>query len=425
MGGMGGMGDPYGMGDYGGGEPNPPPFDDITSLETLEDFIHHTADDTEIGGGVLGIFEIPEFPDEENAEQMEGIQESAAYQAAEAYFEAARNMHERGYRFGFSTTPELVEHFKVKGWKIFVYLPPFYVAKEHGEKPRKRFPGATSLQSRSLETFIEANSIPLVGRITPDNENIFRFSEKPVFTLFSEVSKDENTKLLAEKLRKIAIKYKDEALFALVDKNQAMVLKAFKLWDVEEEKVEDKDFQAMFCRDSQAKKAWKAKSSLFQDFEAFVEAVMKGSLDDEIIEEVELPGSDTDDYYEDTGEEKFDDGVESVDENSLQELLDSSNKHVLVEFYAPWCGHCQQFAPEYAKIAEQLNGESVVVVKMNGDENVVPPQFTVEGFPTLYFVPKDRKLKPVSYEGKLSRAAIIDFVKNHDHNHIGENIKEL
>lgn len=57
---MAGMGGGMGGGYGGYGEPQPPPFDEINSMEDFEDFIHHSADETEVGGGVLGLFDIPE-----------------------------------------------------------------------------------------------------------------------------------------------------------------------------------------------------------------------------------------------------------------------------------------------------------------------------------------------------------------------------
>ena len=57
----------------------------------------------------------------------------------------------------------------------------------------------------------------------------------------------------------------------------------------------------------------------------------------------------------------------------------------LVEFYAPWCGHCQKLAPEYGKAAKALKG-IVRVAAVNADEHKQFAQrFGVKGFPTIRF----------------------------------------
>lgn len=46
----------------------------------------------------------------------------------------------------------------------------------------------------------------------------------------------------------------------------------------------------------------------------------------------------------------------------------------------------------------QLKDEDVAIVKMDATANDVPPSFDVRGFPTLFWLPKDKKEKPIPYE---------------------------
>ena len=86
-------------------------------------------------------------------------------------------------------------------------------------------------------------------------------------------------------------------------------------------------------------------------------------------------------------------------ENFESEVL-NSNKTVLLDFYADWCGPCQMVAPVLAQIAEER--EDIVVGKINVDEEMqLALKFGVESIPMLVVI-KDGKLisKSVGFKPK-------------------------
>ena len=72
-----------------------------------------------------------------------------------------------------------------------------------------------------------------------------------------------------------------------------------------------------------------------------------------------------------------------VNKNNFQEEVLNSDKPVLVDFWAPWCGPCRMVLPIIEEIAEE--NEEIKVVKINVDEDPeLANQFGVMTIPTLY-----------------------------------------
>ena len=128
-------------------------------------------------------------------------------------------------------------------------------------------------------------------------------------------------------------------------------------------------------------------------FEAFLKAFEAGSLEPYLKSEP-VP-------EDNTGPVKV-----AVAKN-FQALVADSTKDVLIEFYAPWCGHCKKLTPIYDELGQKMEGENVEIVKMDATANDVPPGYDVRGFPTIFWVPKTTKT-PVAYNGGRE---VDDFVK--------------
>jgi len=106
--------------------------------------------------------------------------------------------------------------------------------------------------------------------------------------------------------------------------------------------------------------------------------------------------------------ESNDEPVKVAVGTNFNEIVTDNGKDTLIEFYAPWCGHCKKLTPIYDELGLKMKDEDVAIVKIDASNNDVPPTYQVRGFPTLYWAPKDAKSNPIAYEGGRE---LDDFVK--------------
>jgi len=100
------------------------------------------------------------------------------------------------------------------------------------------------------------------------------------------------------------------------------------------------------------------------------------------------------------------DVIDLTPKNFDKEVL-KSDEVWMVEFYAPWCGHCQRLVPDYTKAAKALKGV-VKVGAVNADEHrSLGGQYGVQGFPTIKIFGLDKK-KPEDFNGQRTAQGLAD-----------------
>ncbi|KAK8692216.1 hypothetical protein V6N13_075690 [Hibiscus sabdariffa] len=216
----------------------------------------------------------------------------------------------------------------------------------------------------ALEKFVEESSIPLVTLFNKDPSNhpfVIKFYNSPnaKAMLFANLS-NEGTDSLKSKYREVAEQYKGQGIGFLLGDLEASQA-AFQYFGVQESQV-----PLIIIQNNDGKKYLKPNLKA-DDIASFVKDYKEGKVPPYVKSEP-VP-------------EENNEPVKVVVADTLEDMVFKSGKNVLLEFYAPWCGHCKKLAPILDEVAVHYEKDaSVLIAKLDATANDISDgKFDVRG----------------------------------------------
>jgi protein disulfide isomerase family A protein 3 len=376
----------------------------VTGYPTLKVFRQGTASDYKGPRDAAGIASymqkqaVPAISVFKNLAELEKfVQDDAAVVyfgeasgKAHKTFEQVAAQQRETFRFGQTTAEDILAKYGHKDEVVLVQ------STRYSQSPLEV--ATLAHKEGDLLAFINKNILPLVGEITDDNQAHYHNKDVPLVKIYSDLNWQLNSKganYLLNKVRKVAKEYKDKFVFAVASKGKY------------QKEVDDfglpKGENPFVIHDTKKGHKYPA-SSLFsgESLKEHLDAFLGNKLESYVKSEP-VP------------ESQPEDGPVVVVGKNFEEVVLDSTKDVLLEAYAPWCGHCKTLEPKYNELAQKMKkySNSLTIAKVDATANDLPPKFAVSGFPTIFFVPANKKDAPVKYDGAREVSDFVSYIKKH------------
>jgi protein disulfide-isomerase A1 len=301
--------------------------------------------------------------------------------STEVFTQAAEKLRDN-YPFGVSTDAALAEAEGVKAPAVVLY--------KDFDEGKSVF--SEKFDAEEIEKFAKTSATPLIGEVGPETYSDYMSAGIPLAYIFAET--DEERKEISEKLKPIAEAHRGVINFGTID------AKAFGAHAGNLNLKADK-FPAFAIQEVAKNQKFpfdQEKEITLESIKAFVDDFVAGKIDPSIKSEP-VP-------------ETQEGPVAVVVAKNYDEIVLDDTKDVLIEFYAPWCGHCKSLAPKYEELgalyAKSEFKDQVVIAKVDATANDVPDE--IQGFPTIKLFPAGAKDKAVTYEGARTIEDLIEFI---------------
>jgi protein disulfide-isomerase A1 len=255
---------------------------------------------------------------------------------------------------------------------------------------------AADLSADNIKAFIASNSMPTVIEFTQESaQKIFGGEVKNHLLLFVSKGDDKFDAQMVE-YKAAATTFKGKVLFIYInidDEDNQRILEFFGM-----KAADCPSYRYINLGEDMTKYKPDNDDITTDAVKSFVQGVLDGKISAHLMSE-------------DVPEDWNKNGVWILVGKNFAEVAFDKTKDVLVEFYAPWCGHCKQLAPIWDELGEKFKDrEDIVVAKMDSTANEVA-DVKVQSFPTLKFFPKGTD-EVKEYSGERTLEALTKFLES-------------
>jgi len=303
---------------------------------------------------------------------------------AKAFIDAVRSFDD--VEFGFISDKKVAEEYKVSGDSV-VLLKKFDDLRADLSK---------DLTKDNIVNFVKENSLPLFIEFNQQSaQRIFSGELKNHVLIF--MSKEaENFQRINESVRELAKEYKNKLLMVFVNTDIEENSRITEFFGLQKD-----DFPAVRLI-SLADQLVKYKPDISElnpeKLKVFIDDFLAGKL---------KPHLNSQDVPKDWDAQP----VKVLVGKNFDEVALDKTKDVLVEFYAPWCGHCKKLSPIYDELGEKFkDNKDVVIAKMDSTANELE-HTRIDSFPTIKLFKKGDNAV-VDYNGERTLEGMTKFLES-------------
>jgi len=265
------------------------------------------------------------------------------------------------------------------------------ILKQFDDK-RANFDGA---DKDELVSFVKQEQLALVNEFSDKTApKIFGGDLKQHNLLFAAKSAADYDTIMAD-YTAAAKGYKGKLLFVLVDCDVDDNKRVMEFFGFTEEDCPS--MRVINMEKNMAKFAPPTTELTTASITAFVDGVLDGSIERHLKSE-EVP-------------DNSENAVKVVVGKNFDEIVMDPTKNVLVEFYAPWCGHCKALVPVWEELGAKFKDHDNIVIAMSDATANEFADVEVQGFPTIKFFPAGEGAEMQDYNGGRTYEDFVKFLE--------------